>query len=103
MLAALAVLLPSLRGQALAIRPTSSPSDTQQWQVFDEAALRQMVSDGKLVFVDVTAAWCLTCQVNERTTLSLPSVKAALARADVAAYRADWTASVIRRPAPLEV
>ena len=89
-LAALAVLLPSWRGQALPIGPTSAPSDTQ-WQVFDEAALRQMVSDGKVVFVDVTAAWCLTCKANELAVLDRPPVAARLHDPGVIAMRADWT------------
>lgn len=92
MLAALAVLLPSLRGQALSIGPSSARSDTQ-WQVFDEAALRQMVSDGKLVFVDVTAAWCLTCKANELAVLDRPPVAARLHDSGVIAMQADWTRS----------
>jgi suppressor for copper-sensitivity B len=90
MLAALVVLLPSLRGQALSIGPSSALSDTQ-WQVFDEAALRQMVSDGKVVFVDVTAAWCLTCKANELAVLDRPPVAARLHDSSVIAMRADWT------------
>jgi suppressor for copper-sensitivity B len=91
MLAALVVLLPSWRGQAVSMGPTNSPSDTQQWQVFDEATLRRMVSDGKLVFVDVTAAWCLTCKANELAVLDRPPVVARLHDPDVIAMRADWT------------
>jgi thiol:disulfide interchange protein DsbD len=41
--------------------------------------------------VDVTASWCLSCQVNERVALSKPEVKKALADANVALLRADWT------------
>lgn len=43
----------------------------------------------KTVFVDFTAAWCLSCQVNERVVLSRPEVAAALAKG--AAFKADWT------------
>jgi len=43
------------------------------------------------VVVDFTAAWCLSCQVNERTALAAPEVRAALARPGVSAFRADWT------------
>lgn len=46
---------------------------------------------GKPVFVDFTASWCITCQVNERTSLSTQSVKAALARTDTIYMVADST------------
>jgi thiol:disulfide interchange protein DsbD len=41
--------------------------------------------------VDFTAAWCLSCQVNERTSLASARVREALSRAGVSAFRADWT------------
>jgi len=43
--------------------------------------------------VDFTAAWCLSCQVNERVALNQPQVKQAFQSADVALLRADWTAT----------
>jgi suppressor for copper-sensitivity B len=49
------------------------------------------VGEGRVVFVDVTAAWCLTCQVNERLVLEAEPVAAALRGAQVVAMRADWT------------
>jgi suppressor for copper-sensitivity B len=49
------------------------------------------VRQGKTVFVDVTADWCLTCQVNKRLVLDRGAVRDALARAEVVAMRADWT------------
>ena len=43
------------------------------------------------MFVDFTAAWCVTCQYNKRTTLSHPEVLAAFEANKVALLRADWT------------
>ena len=46
---------------------------------------------GQPVFVDFTAAWCVTCQVNKKTTLSNAQVLADLRGRNVALLRADWT------------
>ena len=46
---------------------------------------------GRPVFVDFTAAWCVTCQVNERTTLSDATVLADFEARHVRLLRADWT------------
>ncbi|MCY1176268.1 Thiol:disulfide interchange protein DsbD [compost metagenome] len=43
------------------------------------------------MFVDFTAAWCVTCQYNKKTTLANPAVMAGLAAKNVALLRADWT------------
>jgi len=43
------------------------------------------------VFVDFTAAWCLSCKVNERVALGTDAVKKAFADKNVALFRADWT------------
>ena len=43
------------------------------------------------MFVDFTAAWCVTCQVNKRLVLNSPDVREAFARKNVALVRADWT------------
>jgi thiol:disulfide interchange protein DsbD len=44
------------------------------------------------VFVDFTAAWCLSCQVNERVALEVESVRKRFAELNVVAIKADWTA-----------
>ena len=51
----------------------------------------ELVADGEPVFVDVTATWCLSCQVNKQTTLTADAVRQAFADAGVTTVRADWT------------
>lgn len=87
-LAALAVAL------ALLFAPSSSPTSTvttgstEKWSVERVAELR---ADGRTIFVDFTADWCLTCKVNERVALHTDTVKAAFAKHEVAYLVADWT------------
>ncbi|HEY4635466.1 MAG TPA: thioredoxin family protein, partial [Rhodospirillales bacterium] len=61
------------------------------WTRFDENAIPVLVAQGKTVFVDVTAEWCLTCKVNKTLVLSRDTVVAALGRPDVVVMQADWT------------
>jgi len=62
------------------------------WQPFDRAeAERLAAEEGRLVFLDITADWCVTCKVNEKLVLHTPEVVAAFARHDVVAMKADWT------------
>ncbi len=61
------------------------------WRVFDRARIAEEVADGRLVFVDVTAEWCLTCQVNKALVLDKAPVRRRLEGRGVVAMRADWT------------
>jgi suppressor for copper-sensitivity B len=65
--------------------------DDSIWQPFDPAAIPLLVADGKIVFVDVTAEWCITCQVNKKLVLTRGASRVLLSDPNVVAMRADWT------------
>lgn len=81
----------------LADEPASDPAlptHTQTnatWQPWSEAAVANALQSGRPVFVDFTAAWCVTCQINKKATLSNAEVLADLAAHQVVLLRADWT------------
>lgn len=90
-LAGVVVLIPVLSGQSGLIAEPVPNIPAGLWRPFDEAALRAMVAEKKIVFVDVTAAWCLTCKVNELTVLDRAPVADQFRSLGVVAMRADWT------------
>ena len=69
--------------------PTSAPPGT--WQAWSPAAVQAQLDAGHTVFVDFTAAWCVTCQYNKKTTLSDAGLLAVFQTRQVALLRADWT------------
>jgi thiol:disulfide interchange protein DsbD len=71
---------------ALSAIGTSIPSEP-----YTAARLDELRKEGRPVFVDATAAWCITCLVNEKAVLSQPDVKDAFAKNNVAYLVADWT------------
>lgn len=61
------------------------------WVPFDRAAIPELVANGKVVFVDVTADWCITCQVNKKRVLDTEDIVSAFEQGEVVRMRADWT------------
>jgi thiol:disulfide interchange protein/DsbC/DsbD-like thiol-disulfide interchange protein len=70
---------------------TSTVTAGQDWQAWSPQSVDAALAQGRPVFVDFTAAWCITCQVNKRTTLGQAEVVADFAQRNVALLRADWT------------
>ncbi len=74
-----------------ATQPPQQLAAGDAWQVWTPARVEQLVAAGQPVFVDFTAAWCVTCQYNKKTTLANGAVLADFKAKNVALLRADWT------------
>ena len=61
------------------------------WQTWSADGVQHALAAGQPVFVDFTASWCLSCQVNERVALSQPEVMHAFGSKNVGLFKADWT------------
>lgn len=86
-LVAAAVLWPAFAG----VVAPGTTDRSGRWQAFDPQQIQRLVGEGKIVFVDVTAAWCLTCKVNEAAVLDRDPVAGRLFGPNVVAMRGDWT------------
>jgi thiol:disulfide interchange protein DsbD len=107
--AAAAVLLPSVSAASVSVAsvpfastasastagavPAPAGAALSSWEPWSQARIDSLRLNGTPVFVDFTAKWCLTCQVNEKAVLDDPAVRAAFQKSGIAALRADWTDS----------
>ncbi len=89
-LASLAFLAPPLLVPASEPPPRAAAMDSV-WRPFDKVAILNHVGAGKIVFVHVTAEWCVTCQVNKALVLDRGEVAKRLSGDAVVAMWADWT------------
>ena len=78
-------LLQSTTGSGVAI------SGEENYEPYSTERLAALRSDGKPVFVNMTAAWCITCLVNESVALGSDRITAALAEKGVTYLKGDWT------------
>ncbi len=63
----------------------------QNWEDFTQERLDALLADGYPVFVNMTAAWCITCKVNEKVALSIDSTRAIFAEKGIRYIKGDWT------------
>lgn len=72
-------------------RATTVAAKGANWEGFSAAKLETYRAEGRPVFVNFTAAWCITCLANEKVTLRLDSVAAAMKKANMVYLKGDWT------------
>jgi thiol:disulfide interchange protein len=71
--------------------PAALSSSKIAWQSYSSELVQNLRLQGKIVFIDFTAKWCLSCQVNERVALYNAKVIEKIKELDVAMVKADWT------------
>jgi thiol:disulfide interchange protein len=87
--AAAAIVAIALLFNVAAKPPSTSTAEGED--AYSESRLASLRAEGRPVFVNMTAAWCVTCLVNERVALSSEPVKLAFAGHKVAYLKGDWT------------
>jgi thiol:disulfide interchange protein DsbD len=76
---------------ALALPLRKPKVETLTWQPYTQANFDAARASGQPVFIDFTAAWCLSCQVNEKAVLQSADIESALTSRHVVLLKADWT------------
>ena len=74
-----------------ALTPVSKTSSNNEWQAYTPERLTSLRQQGELIFINLTADWCITCLANERITLDTEAVKQAFKRHNVRYLKGDWT------------
>lgn len=62
-----------------------------EWIPFSQETVDRLVEEGRIIYIDFTAAWCVTCQVNKRVVFGSEEVRRKFRELNVAAVRGDWT------------
>jgi thiol:disulfide interchange protein len=91
-IAVLALLTGAIGGHVVTSEaPARTAAANERWQAWAPGRVEQALATGQPVMVDFTAAWCVTCQYNKKTTLANADVLADLQAKNVQLLRADWT------------
>jgi thiol:disulfide interchange protein DsbD len=79
------------RVSAEAVAENAQVASHGDWIPFSEETLAAEVAAGNTVFIDFTAAWCMTCKVNEKTVIMSDEVQEVFAELGVVSLLGDWT------------
>ncbi|SVC60358.1 uncharacterized protein METZ01_LOCUS313212, partial [marine metagenome] len=82
-------ILPAASGGGMVLQSKSARGPN--WEAFSAQRVNELRQMGQAVFVDFTAAWCLSCQVNERVALHNDEVVEKFQELGVVTLKADWT------------
>ncbi|CAH0991455.1 Thiol:disulfide interchange protein DsbD [Sinobacterium norvegicum] len=88
--ALLAAFYPLANNQLQPLSQQNSVADSE-YQVFSESYLAELQQQGKPVFINFTADWCITCLANEKTALSTERVQGFFKQQGIVALKGDWT------------
>jgi len=83
--------LAALAALALPWQTIEQRNESPRWQAYSPQSLERARAQGQPVFVNLTAAWCITCLANERVTLNTERVQSAFDQAGVIQLKGDWT------------
>lgn len=86
----------SSRNRACAVDGSVAPEPDAHgliWEPYSEKRVTELVASGRTVYIDFTAEWCITCQVNEARVFGSEEVRQMLRAKNVALVKADWTSS----------
>jgi thiol:disulfide interchange protein DsbD len=83
-----ASLTPAAPGTAAA---SPTPGGGLAYEPFTIQRLAALEAEGKPVFVNLTASWCVTCLINERVALDSEAVRQAFAERGIVPLKGDWT------------
>ena len=67
------------------------PSESLQWEKFNKNRLNTYINNKEIIFLDITADWCITCKFNKLTTLDTDEIKVFFNKNNVRLVQADWT------------
>lgn len=87
----LSIGLAGLLALALPWQVIEQRNDSPRWQAYSPGKLESARAQGQPVFVNLTAAWCITCLANERVTLNTERIQNAFEQAGVVQLKGDWT------------
>lgn len=90
---AIASVLVTMRGAAQTARAAAPIADDSEeaWQPYSTKKVEELRAAGRPIFIDFTAAWCLSCQVNKKLVLNTPEIEKEFTDRGVVTIRADWT------------